>query len=222
MTGYSTEKQAEKLSSWWSLGKADHLFRRIQRYTRFVALSKWSLITIALLLTASLIIWPLLSEDASGVRISFVDRNAVGNMPAASPVMSNPEYRSVGDSGQEFKISGKTATQKTARLVEIIDAQAQMTKASGKWYSLSADRAEYDQALKRIELYGNVVLVDEVGANLNTERATIEVSPLHIYGDEAIDGETARGNILASGFEIVDDGQHIIFTRGDAPVKVTF
>lgn len=218
----STEKQADKFSSWWSLGKADHLFRRIQRYTRFVALSKWSLIAVAMLLTASLIIWPLVSNDSSGVRISFVDRSATGTSPAASPVMSNPEYRSVGDAGQEFKISGKTATQKTARLVEIIEAQAQMTKASGKWYSLTADRAEYDQALKRIELYGNVVLIDEAGGNINTERATIEVDPLHIYGNVAIYGETARGNILASGFEIVDDGKRIIFNRGDAPVKVTF
>lgn len=215
------QKNPDKLSSWWSLGRADHLFGRIRRYTKFVMFGKWSLLAVALVLVASLIIWPLVSGDKSGVRISFVDGSKVTNK-AESPVMNNPEYRGVGEHGQEFKISGQTATQKTPTLIEIVRVEAQMSKPDGRWHSLTADRAEYDQELKRIELYGNVNLVDEVGSNFTSERATIEMAPLHIYGKETIRGQGASGNILASGFEIVDDGNRIIFTRGTSPVQVKF
>lgn len=215
------EKQHEKLSSWWSLGVTDHLFGRIRRYTKFVMFGKWSLVGFALLLVASLIVWPLVSGDKSGVRISFVDANRSGQK-AQSPVMNNPEYRGVGENGQEFKIGGTTATQKTSSVIEIVNVEAQMSKAGGSWHSLTADRAEYDQTLKLIELFGNVTLIDEAGSNFVTERATIEITPLHIYGKETIRGQGASGNILASGFEIVDDGNRIIFTRGATPVQVKF
>lgn len=215
------EKQPDKLSSWWALADAEHLFGRIRRYTRFVALSKWSLLGVALVLTASLIIWPLLSADKSGLRVSFSGTPADGQK-ATSPVMTNPEYRGLGEAGQEFKISGKTATQKTPTLVVMEMVEAQMTKANGAWNSITADRAEFQQDKKIIDLFGHVTLIDAKGSNFTTEHATIEMSPLHIYGREAISGISANGNILASGFEIVDDGARIIFTRGAAPVKVNF
>lgn len=215
------EKQPDKLSSWWALGDAEHLFGRIRRYTRFVAFGKWSLLVVALILAASLIIWPLLSSEKSGLRVSFSGAPQDGQK-AASPVMTNPEYRGVGAAGQEFKISGKTATQKTPTLVVMEVVEAQMTKADGTWNSLTADRAEFQQDKKIIDLFGHVTLIDAKGSSFTTERATIEISPLHIYGSEAVSGVSASGNILASGFEIVDDGARIIFTRGAAPVKTVF
>jgi lipopolysaccharide export system protein LptC len=217
----SANKQPDQLSSWWALGNAEHLFGRIRRYTCFVAFGKWSLLAVALVLTASLIIWPLLSADKSGLRVSFNSTPEAGKK-AANPVMTNPEYRGVGAQGQEYKISGKTATQQTPTLVVMQTVEAQMTKADGTWHAITADRAEFQQDKKIIDLFGHVTLIDAKGSSFTTERATIEISPLHIYGSEAISGVSSSGNILASGFEIVDDGARIVFTRGAAPVKVNF
>lgn len=209
------------LSNWWALADPEHLFKRITRYTRFVAFGKWSLLAVALVLTASLIIWPLLSTEKSGLRVSFAGSGDPSQKPA-SPVMNNPEYRGIGANGQEFKISGKSATQTSPTLVLMQGVEAQMTRADGSWHALTAERAEYHQDTKIIELFGNVTLIDAKGTSFTTEHATVEVSPLHIFGNTPISGVGASGNILASGFEIVDNGNRIIFTRGDKPLTVQF
>jgi lipopolysaccharide export system protein LptC len=209
----------EGFSAWWAVREVDHMFGRIARYTRFVVYGKWSLLSLAVLLIASLIVWPLVTKDRSGIRISFVDNKTAGQKPA-SPVMNNPEYRATGDKGQQYKITGKTAIQKTPNLVVIDAVEGQMLKADGKWYSLMADRGEYQQDKKLIDLFGNVNVLDTGGTQFVTEQATIEVDTNHIYGTKAVSGTGPMGNILASGFEIRDNGSHIIFTRGDAPVFV--
>lgn len=207
--------------SWWALGEADQLFGRIRRYTRFVVFSKWSLLFVALVLTASLIAWPLLSTEKTGLRVTFAGTGPQGGK-AASPVMSNPEYRGIGANGQQFKISSKTATQQTSSLVLLEEVEAQLMKENGQWNLLTAERAEYQQDKKLLDLFGNVTLIDAQGNSFTTAHATVEINTLHIYGNEEISGIGASGNILASGFEIVDNGAHIIFTRGDAPVQVQF
>lgn len=211
----------EGLSAWWAVREVDHLFGRLGRYTRFVVYSKWSLLAITLILTVSLIAWPLLTKDHSGVRISFIDKNITGET-VESPVMKNPDYSSVSEDGERYKVIGKTAIQKTPTLVVIDAVEAQLTKSDGSWFSLTADLAEYHQDTKKIDLFGNVSVIDDQVTNFITEEATIEIATSHVVGRKPITGTGAFGNILASGFEIKDKGNHIIFRRGDAPVKVIF
>jgi LPS export ABC transporter protein LptC len=215
-----SSKRHEGLSAWWAVREVDSLFSRLGRYTRFVIYGKWSLLVVALLLMASLIIWPLVAADKSGLRISFVDNTSAKQSPT-SPVMNNPEYSGSGKNGQQYKITGKTATQKTPTLILIDTVEATMTKQDGSWRILTAERAEYRQDKKLMDLYGKVTLVDAQGTSFVTEQATIETETSRIYGTHRITGEGAMGNIVASGFEITDNGSHIRFTGGDAPVKVT-
>lgn len=214
------KKLHESLSGWWALREVDALFGRFARYTRFVVYSKWSLLLLAGALVASLIAWPLLSKDTSGLRVSFVDNKVVPVNPA-SPVMSNPQFYGVGSAGQQYTIHGKRATQKTSTLVVINDASARLVKVNGSWFTVTADRADYQQDKKIIDLYGNVTLIDGAGMRFVTEHATVETNNLHVYGSDAIAGTTNNGNILASGFEITDNGEHITFMRGNEPVRTT-
>ncbi len=208
------------MSPMWAVREVDQIFSRLARYTRFVGYSKWSLMVVALLLIATLIAWPLITKDSSGVRISFVDKTGKTDDPS-SPVMNSPEYRGVGLNGQQYKINGIRATQKTPALVVIDKVEAQMLKADGSWFSLTADRADYMQEKKQIQLFGNVNVIDMRANNFITQSATIETDTMHIYGNEAISGTGPLGNILASGFEIRDNGNHIIFTSGSKQLNVT-
>lgn len=207
------------LSSWWAVREVDHLFAALGRYTRFVVYGKWSLILIACVLVLSLIVWPLVSKDRSGMRVSFVDPKSVPQQPT-SPVMQNPIYRGIGDNGQQFKVIGKRAIQQTPTLAIIEQVEGQMLKAAGGWYSLTADRAEYQQDRKLLELIGNVTVIDEKGTTFTTERATVDVPTMHVTGHVPITGVGAMGNISASAFEILDNGDHIIFTGTKPQLKV--
>jgi lipopolysaccharide export system protein LptC len=176
--------------------------------------SKRALLVVAGILTLALIAFPLLTKDRSGLRVSFVDSKTAAAAHVESPVMENPEYRGQNESGAQYKINGTTATQKTPTLVVIAQAEGQMLRMDGKWYHLTADRAEYQQDKKIVDLFGNVTVYDMNGTTFVTEHATVEMQTMHIWGTDTITGTSDMGNIVASGFEIEDNGDHIIFYRG--------
>lgn len=211
------------LSDNWAVREVDHLFERLGYYTRFVGYSKWFLGVLALVLLVSLIAWPLLTKDRSGIRVSFVDKgnNKNPQQPATSPVMNNPEYRGVTQNGDQFKLNGLRATQVTSTLVRVDNIEGQLLRTgSTGWYALSADQGEYHQDTKIIELSGNVNVLNDGGYNFVTSKATINASTSDISGNEQISGTGPMGNLLASGFEIVDSGRHIIFKGGAEQVHV--
>lgn len=204
----------------WAVREVDHLFARLGRYTRFVMYSKWSLLGVAGLLVVVLIAWPLLTRDGSGIRVSFVDPGAEGVAPT-SPVMRNPQYSGVGNKGQQYRIDGKSATQVTPELVVIDEVVAQMRNASGAWYGLSAQRADYRQLEKRIDLSGEVTVKDARGMQFVTSQASIDTASMYVVGNQTITGSGPLGNLVASGFEIIDNGDHIRFVGGEEPLRVT-
>lgn len=219
MSPEESSKRQEGLSAWWAVREVDSLFARIGRYTRFVVYGKWSLLVVALVLMTSLIVWPLATKDSSGLRVSFTENKASQSAPS-SPVMQSPVYSGSGVSGQQYKITGKTATQQSASLIVIDAVEAAMTRPDGSLRILTADKAEFQQDKKLLELYGNVTVIDADGTNFVTEQATIETNTSRIYGTKRITGQGNMGNLVASGFEITDNGEHIRFTGGNAPVKL--
>jgi len=196
----------------WAAREVDHLFSRFARYTRFVVYSKWFLGLFALALLASLIGWPLLTKDRSGLRVSFVDNRAKVTAKAASPVMRSPEYRSTNKTGDQYKIAGVRAVQLTPTLASIERVEAQLLRKSGGWLSLTSDKAEYQQDSKILELMGGVTVIDDRGYSFLTERATMDTKTNATQGNAVISGTGPLGNLLASGFQIGDKGKHIIFT----------
>ena len=208
-------------SAWWAVREVDHLIGKLGRYTRFVFYSKRALLVVAAILTLALIAWPLLTKDRSGLRVSFVDSKTAAANKVASPVMDSPEYRGRSETGQQYIINGKTATQSTPTLVVIDQVHGQMIRPDGKIYTLTADRADYQQDKRVTDLWGNVHVWDEQGTLFVTSHATVEMQTMHIWGDDPITGTSQMGNILASGFEIDDNGDHIIFKRGADQVHTT-
>jgi len=208
------------LSANWAVGEMDHLFGRIGRYTRFVLFGKWFLLAVAVALVTTLIALPLISKDRSGLRVSFVDSGAKPTGPTAQPVMNHPEYRSTDAKGQQFKVNGLRAVQVTPELVTIEQVEAQLAMENGGWRTLTAASADYTQANKIVELKGVVTMRDNQGYRFVTERAIVNTDTMNVDGPVAVSGEGPLGNLLASGFEIRDSGQHIRFLGGEQPVRL--
>lgn len=217
-----TEKDGQKkgLSANWAVAEVDHLISALGRYTRFVVLSKWFLALFALGLVTTLIALPLLSKDRSGLRVSFVDNGMPTTKDAAQPVMSNPEYRGTGDKGQQYTVRGLRATQVSQDVILIESVTGHLSTDSGAMRDLSANKGEYNQVSKIIELTGNVTLTDEQGYSFLTQQATVDSKTNIVVGHEPVTGNGPLGNLLASGFEIRDSGNHITFIGGKEPVRV--
>lgn len=209
----------DKKFSLWGVREVDHLFSAFARYTRFVLYSKWFLGVFALLLMVSLIAYPLISKDRSGIRVSFVG-TSTGSAPTTSPVMEKPEYRGSDKQGQHFLVRGTRATQKTAELVIIEQVDAQLTRADGSIVTLTADRADYQQQARRIDLRGNVHVKDSTGYDFTTPSAVVDTATMNVDGQEAVDGVGPQGKLLATGFKIRDNGKAISFGGTDR-VNVT-
>lgn len=203
----------------WAIRESQHLFSRFARYTRFVMVSKWSLLAVAGVLILSLILWPIITKDKSGLRVSFVDHNSVKSAPE-SPVMSKPVYTGSGASGQEYKVTGTRAIQQSATYIILENVEAEMKKPNGALYMLSAKRADYDQTKKHIEFIGEVMVKDAKATTFATERATMETETSRIYGTAPVAGESLSGKLAASGFDIRDKGNHIIFVGGEKQLSV--
>ncbi len=179
------------LSDNWAVREVDHLFARLGYYTRFVGYSKWFLGVVALVLLVSLIAWPLLTKDRSGIRVSFVDNGGkTPQQPAASPVMNSPEYRGVTDAGDQYKFNGVKATQMTPTLIRMEQIEGQLLRHDGRWYSLDADHGDYHQDTKILELTGNVTVLDDRGYSFTTTQATMNTATSDITGNAPV---VARG-----------------------------
>lgn len=215
------DSQTPGISANWAVREVDQLFSRFRRYTRFVLFSKWFLGVFAIVLMVSLIAWPLLSKNQSGIRLSFVDAKTTGVNQVASPAMSSPIYRSTGERGQQFKVTGIKATQATPTLVVLESVEGQLLQQNGSWMQLNAKRADYFQDRRMIELSGEVTVINNQGYSFVTEHATVNAQTMDMHGESPVSGAGPLGNLLASGFEITDNGEHIVFHRGsNAPVKL--
>lgn len=222
MNDESAVKERSGLSDHWAAREVDHLFGRFSRATRFVLFSKWFLAIVAAILLVVLIVLPML-EKRSGARLSFVTEeaaNAVKSDGANAPSMSKPIYEGSDAKGRRYRITGGKATQITSEMIELDNVEAQLDSGESA-VSVRADKAQYMQEAKKVELIGNVNVVHAKGYHFVTPAATIDTNTMDVTGNQEITGDGPMGKLLATGFEIRDNGKSIRF-GGTSRVNVTF
>ncbi len=191
--------------------RVEDLFARLTRYTRFVLFSKWFLAIFAVLVIAFLIGWPILTRDTSGMRVSFVVTENKDGSRAISPMMKNPRYQGVDKKGQKYTVTALQGVQRTPLIIDLEKVQADMFMTDESWLSLTADRAEFHDDSKLLYLLGNVTMFHDGGYSVVTERAVVDTNTSQAAGDMQVSGQGPMGNLLATGFEIRDNGNIIKF-----------
>lgn len=210
------------LAAFWAAREVDHLFGSFARATRFVLFSKWFLAVFALVLLGALVVYPMM-EKRSGARLSFVSEEVNAQPGAATkadaPSMNKPIYEGVDKNGHPYRITGGRATQITKDLIELSDVEA-MLDNEGTFITVTAEKAQYKQLEKTIDLIGNVNVLHGKGYNFVTPSARVDTATMDVTGSEEIAGEGPMGKLLATGFEIRNNGQDIRF-GGSSRVSVT-
>lgn len=204
------------LAASWAAREVDHLFATLGRYTRFVAYGKWSLSLLVIVIIALVIAWPHLVREKAGLRVSFLAApSQMAQQAGVSPEMAHPVYDGVDDHGQKYSVTGSVAIQQTPTYIILKDMRSELQRTDGSTIKISADRADYMQDKDLLQLSGNVTVVDQGGYTFTTNAATVETKTSHIWGKDEVTGIGPSGTLLATGFEIKDNGNSIHFGGKD-------
>jgi lipopolysaccharide export system protein LptC len=68
-------------------------------------------------------------------------------------------------------------------------------------------------------LSGDVTLFHDTGLSFQTDSATIDLNARTAEGNDVVEGQNARGELVSQGFRVRNDGDTIEFT-GKAYMKI--
>jgi lipopolysaccharide export system protein LptC len=196
------------------------LLVRLGRYTFFVLWSKWSLAIFSCVLLVALVAWPLISREASGGRIAFVGVSETGSA-VGSPSMENPRFQGVDAKGQQYTVTARRAEQQPGNNVQLHEVQGELLMQNQQSINLTAQRGFFTNQQQNLALEGGVTLTQSQGYVVNTPRADINTQTSAARGSDEITATGPLGNMLATGFEINDNGNHMKFGSPGNRVRVT-
>lgn len=175
------------------------------RYSRFVALMRYTLPAAAVVLGLVLLTWPGANGD-----LRDLPRTTMGQRE-----MINPVYKGLNRKGEPVEVQAERALQAgdVAGEINLEKISATLTRAAGGLVTLSANTGRYDQKRNHLFLEGQVHIVDDAGYDLVTETARIDLNtPAKAWGTDPVTGQGPRGAIRGNGFRITDEGKTIVLT----------
>ncbi|WP_339715090.1 LPS export ABC transporter periplasmic protein LptC [uncultured Sneathiella sp.] len=164
------------------------------RYSHFVAIIKFILLGLAILLVGLAFILPNLDKP-EGFTLDYADVTVSDD----GLTMKNPQYVASDISDRNYVVTADTATQKTATasLVSLKNLQADITLNSGDWISVSAPEGELDTETGILDLYGEINVFSDSGNQLTANSATVDLKKNTIRSDKPLKGHGPLGIIEA-------------------------
>jgi lipopolysaccharide export system protein LptC len=190
--------------------QARALRRRSYRVSgRLFAILKFLLPVLALLLLVLVAIWPQISEDRFRLpAINLEEEDELGLR------MVRPRYLGVDRNNEPYAITADFANHRGAnnRFVELESPRADLLGKNGTYVALKASFGRYDENMQRLELFGEVELLHDKGYRFVSTLAEVNLANGEAIGREPVEGYGPDAQISAQGFQILDRGQHIVFT----------
>ncbi len=157
--------------------------------------------TVAAVLIALVVAWPLLSGRDEGVPISFADVELSG---PETPLMSNARYLGTDARNRPFTVTADAVTQATEDedTIHFTAPKADMLLDSGAWVALTADRGTLHRATNTMVLDGAVNIFSDEGYEFRTEHAEIDIDANTAWGDRPIEGQGPLGTLNADTFRL--------------------
>ena len=174
---------------------------------RVVILSKWLLPVIAILLLASIAMWPEISRQLNVERLGL-HPGLSGEFEAGKLV--NVRYHGV-DGTRPYTVTADQALQDGPERVNLVQPKGDLTSDNGSWTYVEAKNGVYIQHASLLDLSGNVVVFRDSGVTLRTQSASMDLKSGAAAGNEATHAEGPFGTLDALGFALVDKGAVIQF-----------
>ncbi|WP_425406820.1 LPS export ABC transporter periplasmic protein LptC [Hwanghaeella sp.] len=185
---------------------------RIDRsYGRMVQFLKVVLPTVALMLIALLIAWPRLSEQTAlpGLQLFDIDGNSGDSMQ-----LSNARYQGVDDKNQPYTVTADKVRQENldSNFVNLEGPKADIMMTDQSWAAVTALTGVFNREAQILDLAGNVNFFHDLGYEIRTESAQLDIVEGHAVGDVHVEGQGPFGQFVAEGFEVFDRGARVLLT----------
>ncbi len=178
-------------------------------YTHFVRVMKVALPAMALLLLVIVVFWARLSAQTDGFRIGYA---AITADSVKKLRMVNARYFGVDTNDNPFSVTADSGAQRSddADLIDMEFPKADFVSRSGSSVIISADHGVYHQKSQMLDLNGNVNLYHELGYEMHTQTAHVDLKADTAEGDDPVDGQGPQGRLDGVGFSIANKGERIV------------
>jgi lipopolysaccharide export system protein LptC len=172
-----------------------------------INLAKWSLPVCALLLLATIALWPEIERMSDPARIAY--QRASSEIGSAH--LTDARYRGVDEHGRPYTVTAATAQQVGPDRINLTTPNADITMADGTWLMVHSKRGVFLQHANQLDLSQDVTLYRDDGTTLTTNSASIDFRSGAAAGAEFTHAEGPFGTLDAQGFTVTDKGAAIQF-----------
>ncbi len=172
-----------------------------------IKLTKWLLPAGALLLLATLALWPEIDRVRDRAFVAY--QRMSGEVDGAT--LTNARYRSVDEQGRPYTLTAATAQQVSPDRVNLTTLKADITLTDGTWLMLRSRQGVFLQHTNQLDLSHDVVLYRDDGTTVTTDSASVDLKNGAAAGAEPTHAEGPFGTLDAQGFTLTDKGSAIQF-----------
>lgn len=152
--------------------------------------------------------------------VTAVPREEISPQTISQNELIKPKFQSEDDNGQPYSITADKATQNAEDMNTLFLQKpvADIALKSGGAISLTAVNGQYKQQQKGLTLDGQVVVHNEAGYQIQTEKMNIDVEQQIITSDSPVTGTGPQADITATGLNVNGNSKIVIF---NGPAKLT-
>jgi len=182
--------------------------RHLARRHILITLAKFVLPALALVLLASIALWPEFDRAKEQAISAF--RRVSNEIEGAQLI--DARYHGVDDKGRPYTLTAATAQQAGPERFNLTTPKGDITLEDGTWLMLQARQGVFIQHANQLDLSHDVTLYRDDGTTLVTGSASIDLKNGAAAGAEPVHAEGPFGTLDAQGgFTLVDKGATIQF-----------
>jgi lipopolysaccharide export system protein LptC len=176
---------------------------------RFViTLTKWLLPTAALLLLATIALWPEFIRMRDSARIAF-QRFAT---EVGGATLTDARYHGVDEQGRPYTLTAATAQQDGPDRVNLTTPKGDITLSNGTWLMVQSKLGVFLQHSGQLDLSQDVTLYRDDGTTMTTASASVDLKNGAAASSEPTHAEGPFGTLDSQGFTLTDKGTAIQFS----------
>ncbi len=178
---------------------------------RTVQWTKRVLPVLAMLLLASVALWPEISRQFDNARYTYRKGGLSADVQAGK--LLNVQYHGQDARNRPYTVTAEAALQAGAGPDGSGAAKGRRSVSeNGAWTYGESLRGVYHQRLGLLDMSGDVMLYRDDGVTVRTQSAAMDLKQGAAAGDEPTHAEGPFGTLDALGFALVDKGDVIQFS----------